>query len=93
MRRFAEFLVKTQEPDGYIGTYARGCRFTDDEAYRKKRTWDIWISTYLIVGLLEALGAGYISSQYKDAIAFLVIIAVLFVMPQGLFGRTGIERV
>jgi len=47
----------------------------------------------LIVGLLEALGAGYISSQYKDAIAFLVIIAVLFVMPQGLFGRAGVERV
>jgi branched-chain amino acid transport system permease protein len=47
----------------------------------------------LIVGLLEAFGAGYISSQYKDAIAFLVILAVLFVMPQGLFGRAGIERV
>lgn len=47
----------------------------------------------LLVGLLEAFGAGYISSQYKDAIAFLVILAVLFAMPQGLFGRAGIERV
>jgi branched-chain amino acid transport system permease protein len=47
----------------------------------------------LIVGLLEAFGAGYISSQYKDAIAFLVILAVLFARPQGLFGRAGIERV
>jgi branched-chain amino acid transport system permease protein len=47
----------------------------------------------LIVGLLEAFGAGYISSQYKDAIAFLVILGVLFVMPQGLFGRAGVERV
>jgi branched-chain amino acid transport system permease protein len=47
----------------------------------------------LIVGLLETFGAGYISSSYKDAIAFLVILAVLFVMPQGLFGRAGIERV
>ena len=41
----------------------------------------------LLVGLLEAFGAGYISSAYKDAIAFLVILGVLFVMPQGLFGR------
>jgi branched-chain amino acid transport system permease protein len=47
----------------------------------------------LVVGLLEAFGAGYLSSSYKDAIAFLVILAVLFVMPQGLFGRGAIERV
>ena len=47
----------------------------------------------LVVGLLETFGAGYISSSYKDAIAFLVILGVLFVMPQGLFGRAGIERV
>jgi branched-chain amino acid transport system permease protein len=47
----------------------------------------------LLVGLLEAFGAGYVSSAYKDAIAFLVILAVLFLMPQGLFGRAGVERV
>jgi branched-chain amino acid transport system permease protein len=47
----------------------------------------------LILGLLEAFGAGYISSSYKDAMAFLVILAVLFAMPQGLFGRASIERV
>jgi len=47
----------------------------------------------LMVGLMESLGAGYISSSYKDAIAFLVILLVLFVMPQGLFGRAGVERV
>jgi len=47
----------------------------------------------LIVGLLVAFGAGYVSSAYKDAIAFLVILAVLFAMPQGLFGRGAIERV
>jgi branched-chain amino acid transport system permease protein len=34
-----------------------------------------------------------VSSSYKDAIAFLVILMVLFVMPQGLFGRAGVERV
>jgi branched-chain amino acid transport system permease protein len=47
----------------------------------------------LILGMLEAFGAGYISSKYKDAVAFLVILAVLFAMPQGLLGRGRVERV
>ncbi|MDP2621531.1 MAG: branched-chain amino acid ABC transporter permease [Hyphomicrobiales bacterium] len=47
----------------------------------------------IVLGLLEAFSAGYISSQYKDAVAFLVILAVLFAMPQGLFGRARVERV
>jgi len=47
----------------------------------------------LLLGLLEAFAAGYVSSNYKDAIAFLVILAVLFAMPRGLFGRAKIDRV
>ena len=47
----------------------------------------------LLLGLLEALTAGYLSSQYKDAVAFIVILLVLFVRPQGLFGRRVMERV
>lgn len=47
----------------------------------------------LLLGLLEALTAGYLSSQYKDAVAFIVILAVLFVMPQGIFGKSSTERV
>jgi branched-chain amino acid transport system permease protein len=47
----------------------------------------------LVLGLLEAFSAGYISSQYKDAVAFIVILLVLFTMPQGLFGRARIELV
>ncbi len=47
----------------------------------------------LILGLLEAFGAGYLSSTYKDAFAFLVILVVLFAAPQGLFGRRVVERV
>ncbi|MFL5184375.1 MAG: branched-chain amino acid ABC transporter permease, partial [Microvirga sp.] len=47
----------------------------------------------MLLGLLEAFGAGYISSTYKDAFAFLVILIVLFAAPQGLFGRRVVERV
>jgi branched-chain amino acid transport system permease protein len=47
----------------------------------------------LVVGLLEALSAGYLSSSYKDAVAFLIILGVLFVMPHGLLGRAAVERV
>lgn len=47
----------------------------------------------LLLGLLEAFSAGYISSNYKDATAFLIILIVLVVMPRGLFGRAKIERV
>jgi len=47
----------------------------------------------LLLGLLEAFGVGYISSTYKDAFAFIVILIVLFAAPQGLFGRRTVERV
>jgi branched-chain amino acid transport system permease protein len=47
----------------------------------------------LVLGLLEGLGAGFLSSAYKDAIAFVVILAVLFFMPAGLLGGRGSERV
>jgi len=47
----------------------------------------------LLLGLLEALAAGYLSSTYKDAVAFLVILGVLMLMPRGLLGRGAAERV
>ena len=47
----------------------------------------------VLLGLLEAFAAGYLSSQYKDAAAFVVILAVLFALPQGLLGRAKVERV
>ncbi|MEZ5779622.1 MAG: branched-chain amino acid ABC transporter permease [Paracoccaceae bacterium] len=47
----------------------------------------------ILLGLIEAMTAGYISSQYKDAAAFVVILAVLFAMPQGLFGKKSTDRV
>ena len=47
----------------------------------------------LMLGLLESLGAGFVSSAYKDAIAFVVILGVLFFMPGGLAGAHRSERV
>jgi branched-chain amino acid transport system permease protein len=47
----------------------------------------------LLLGMLESLSAGYLSSSYKDAVAFLIILIVLVFMPQGLFGRARVERV
>jgi branched-chain amino acid transport system permease protein len=47
----------------------------------------------ILIGMIEALSAGYLSSSYKDALAFLIILIVLVAMPQGLFGRVKVERV
>lgn len=47
----------------------------------------------LLLGVLESLGAGLISSGYKDALAFLFVLMVLFFEPTGLFGHKVAERV
>jgi len=39
-----------------------------------------------IIGLMESLGAGFISSGYKDAIALFVLLVVLFLKPSGIMG-------
>jgi branched-chain amino acid transport system permease protein len=39
------------------------------------------------LGLLESLSAGYFSSAYKDVVAFVVLLLVLFVRPKGLLGK------
>jgi branched-chain amino acid transport system permease protein len=47
----------------------------------------------LLLGLLESMTAGYINPLYKDAVALVVLLGVLFVRPQGLFGGSGREKV
>jgi len=47
----------------------------------------------VLLGMLESLTAGYINPLYKDAVALIVLLGVLFIRPQGLFGRSGREKV
>jgi branched-chain amino acid transport system permease protein len=47
----------------------------------------------LALGLLEAFGSFYISSDFKDAIAFAVLLLILFARPSGLLGRADVVKV
>jgi branched-chain amino acid transport system permease protein len=47
----------------------------------------------LLVGIIEAMASGYLSSAYKDVTAFVIILFVLLFLPTGLFGTRGTERV
>lgn len=57
----ADHLVSMQGSDGYLGTYAPARRFTGKslrgpvtwDGAPEKRTWDIWIHSYMLLGLLE----------------------------------------
>jgi branched-chain amino acid transport system permease protein len=46
----------------------------------------------LLLGLIESLGAGYISSGYKDAFALIALLLLLFLKPSGLLGNVAILK-
>ncbi|NJM54983.1 MAG: branched-chain amino acid ABC transporter permease LivH, partial [Verrucomicrobiae bacterium] len=47
----------------------------------------------LIIGLVETLWAAYVSSDYKDVVAFAVLALTLVIKPTGLLGRPEVEKV
>jgi branched-chain amino acid transport system permease protein len=46
----------------------------------------------VILGVVEVMTAGYIDSNLKEAVAFIILVLVLWTRPQGLFGRTAVRR-
>ena len=47
----------------------------------------------LIIGTTETFVSGYISSTYRDAIAFAILILILLIKPSGLLGKKEVEKV
>ena len=47
----------------------------------------------ILLGLIESLGSAYISSEYKDAYAFILLIIILLVRPAGLLGKASEEKI
>lgn len=48
----ADYLVATQEDNGYLGTYSPAVRLTS-ETVNHNRSWDVWILGYMTLGLLK----------------------------------------
>jgi branched-chain amino acid transport system permease protein len=46
----------------------------------------------LLLGIIEVLTAGYVASGLKEAVAFAILVIVLWTRPQGLFGRAVVTR-
>jgi len=46
-----------------------------------------------VLGIAEVMGAGYISSEYRDGISYAVMIAVILFKPSGLIGKQNAEKV
>lgn len=46
----------------------------------------------LALGVIETMGASYISVPYKDAVAYAMLLAFLMVRPQGMFGEKMSEK-
>lgn len=47
----------------------------------------------LVLGVTEAMTSGYFSTQYKDAVAFALLILILLFRPTGILGRPEVEKV
>jgi len=50
------------------------------------------VAAGILLGIIEALAAGYVPSDYKDAISLSILLAVLFIRPSGLFGKASLRK-
>ena len=46
----------------------------------------------VVLGVAEAMGAGYVSSLYRDGVAYAVMIAVILFKPSGLLGKSVVDK-
>jgi branched-chain amino acid transport system permease protein len=46
-----------------------------------------------LLGIVESLASGFLSTGYKDVVAFIVLILVLIFRPGGLLGESVVEKV
>jgi len=46
----------------------------------------------VVLGVAETLGAGYVSSQYRDGLGYAVMIAVILLRPSGLLGKSVVQK-
>lgn len=47
----------------------------------------------VVLGLIESLGSAYVSAEYKDVYAFIILIVILLIKPSGLLGASVEEKV
>src|SRR5690606_41990951 len=86
-----------------IGLYYRQIRYTRGWAYGLKAFTAASMGGIgnipgamvggLLLGVLEILGAGYLSSAWKDAFVFIILIGLLILRPHGLLGERVAEKV
>jgi branched-chain amino acid transport system permease protein len=53
--------------------------------------WGAFVGGFLL-GVLESLGVGFFSSSLKDAVAFLLLLMILYVRPSGILGGKAVHR-
>jgi uncharacterized protein len=62
----ADYLVSTQEADGYLGSYSEALRITNPASKQHKKSWDVWSLSYMTLGLLQ-VNEYYPNQKYFEA--------------------------
>jgi DUF1680 family protein len=62
----ADYLVSTQEADGYLGSYSKALRITSTTSKVHKKSWDTWALSYMALGLLQ-VNEFYPNNNYLNA--------------------------